>query len=117
MLMDLAQGQLAIAEYLVLTTFGHESGRRQSVELWFVAEHSRVLVLSGRGDRAGWVRNIAQHPQVEVRCGRSVQAGRAHIITDPEDAARARRLITCKYQPRANTQWADAALPIVIDLN
>jgi deazaflavin-dependent oxidoreductase (nitroreductase family) len=116
MLTDLAHGELAKADHCFLTTIGRASRCTQTVELWFAVHHDTVYLLSGSGERAEWVRNLARHPEVELEIGRVRRTGRARLITDPGEDARARRLLVCKYQPRASRAWGESALAIAIDL-
>jgi deazaflavin-dependent oxidoreductase (nitroreductase family) len=124
MLADLAHGDLAAADHCCLTTVGRESGRGQSVELWFAvhrdpgADRDTVYLLSRRGGRADWVRNLARTPEVEVSIGRSNWAGRARVVTDPAEDARARRLVMCKYRDRLPERafHSGAVLPVAVDL-
>lgn len=116
MLTDRAHRELAQASHLFLTTAGR-AGCTQTVELWFACDGDTAYVLSTRGAAADWVRNIDREPRVEVRIGRLTRAGHARRITDPDEAARAHRLIVCKYQPRSAPSWGTSTLPLAIDLD
>jgi deazaflavin-dependent oxidoreductase (nitroreductase family) len=122
MLADLAHGDLATADHCCLTTVGRRSGRSQCVELWFAVHHERdgdiLYLLSRRGAQADWVRNLTQTPEVEVRIGRTSWPGRARVVTEPAEDARARRLVRCKYQHRlpAAAFHAGPVLPVAIQL-
>lgn len=122
MLSDLAHSDLVTAEYCSLTTAGPRSGCSQCVELWFAVHHDTdgdtVYLLSRHGEEADWVRNLMRTPEVEVSIGRASWPGRAHIVTDPAEDARARRLVRNKYQyrvPQAAFQ-AVPVLPVAIQL-
>ena len=116
MLTDRAHSELAKADHLFLTTTGR-AGCTQTVELWFACHEDTVYVLSGRGAGADWVRNIDRDPRVELRIGRTTHTGRARCITEPDEGARAHRLIVCKYQPRSSAAWGTTPLPVAIDLD
>jgi deazaflavin-dependent oxidoreductase (nitroreductase family) len=122
MLADLAHGDLAAADHCCLTTVGRRSGRSQSVELWFAVHHDSegdiLYLLSRHGEAADWVRNLARTPEVEVRIGRSSWVGRARIVTEPGEDARARRLVRCKYQHRLPEAafHAGPVLPVAVQL-
>lgn len=116
MLTDRAHSELAKADHLFLTTTGR-AGCTHTVELWFACLDNTVYVLSGRGAAADWVRNIDRDPRVELRIGRVTHTGRARRITEPDEGARARRLIACKYQPHSLTARHTTPLPVAIDLD
>ena len=58
-----------------LTTTGRTSGRRHRIEIWYLLSRDNLYLLSGNGERADWVRNIAAHPEVTVEMPRSAQSG------------------------------------------
>jgi len=49
-----------------VTTIGRRSGRRHTIEIWYAELDGSVFLLSGHGDRADWVRNLAADPQAAV---------------------------------------------------
>lgn len=116
MLVDLAHGDLATARHCYLTTISHRTGGQQTVELWFAVYHDTLYLLSRSGERADWVRNLRRTPEVEIRIGHTVRSGTARVVTDTVEDGRARRLITCKYQPRASVRVPEL-LPIAVDLS
>lgn len=122
MFADLAHADLATADHCRLTTVGRRSGRSQCVELWFAVHHDTdgdtLYLLSRHGEQADWVRNLTRTPEVEVSIGHSSWRGRAHIVTDPAEDARARRLVRCKYQHRLPEAAFHAVpvLPVAIQL-
>jgi hypothetical protein len=56
---------------------------------------------------------------VQVRIGESNLEGRARIVTDAEEDARARRLLLAKYAAGYSgdlSEWGRTALPVAVDL-
>ena len=110
---------LASEQYCYLTTIGRRSGAPRQIEIWFGLEDSTVYMLSGGRDRSDWVRNLMREPRVKVRIGDSSFAGRARIVTDPEEDARARRLLLDKYAPAYGgdlSDWGERSLPVAVEL-
>lgn len=110
---------LAFEDYCYLTTTGRTSGKPREIEIWFGLEGSSVYMLSGGGDRSNWVRNLMKAPDVEVRIADRAFTGRARIVGNPDEGARARRLLFEKYSPAYSgdlSSWRDTALPIAVDL-
>lgn len=107
------------ATYVYLTTTGRRTGRPHTVEIWAAAHAGRLYVLSGRGERADWVRNLVKDPAVQVRVGDETRAGVARVVRDPEEDRLARRLLAAKYQGWREGQplstWARTALPVAIE--
>lgn len=107
------------ATYVYLTTTGRRTGRPHTVEIWAAAHAGRLYLLSGRGARADWVRNLVKNPAVRVRVGDETRAGVARVVRDPDEDALARRLLAAKYQGWREGQplsiWARTALPVAIE--
>jgi deazaflavin-dependent oxidoreductase (nitroreductase family) len=107
--------------YAWLTTTGRRSGRSRTVELWFVLAGRTVHFLAGGGEDAQWVRNADVEPDVAIRLGQRVYAGRARRPErgSPEDMSARHRMAT-KYQgwqPGAPlSRWAREALCVAVDL-
>jgi deazaflavin-dependent oxidoreductase (nitroreductase family) len=111
------------APFCYLTTTGRVSGRPHTIEIWFALEDRTLYLLSGGGDRSDWVRNLQASPEVTVRIGRRDApelAGRARLLGPGSDEdARARRLVTDKYQPGYGgdlSGWRRSSLPVAVDL-
>jgi len=51
-------GALGSDDYLYLTTTGRHSGNPHRVEIWFALSGATAYLLSGRGERSDWVRNL-----------------------------------------------------------
>jgi deazaflavin-dependent oxidoreductase (nitroreductase family) len=112
-------------EFAYLTTVGRRTGLPRTVEMWFAEDGVTVYMLAGGGRRANWVRNLLADPHVLVRAGgpREWRAdvpgtvtGRARLVEDPAEEARARRLVDGKYYGGQElTRWGRTALVVAID--
>jgi deazaflavin-dependent oxidoreductase (nitroreductase family) len=105
--------------YCYLTTIGRVSGEPREIEIWFGLEGSTLYMLSGGRERSDWVKNLRREPAVRVRIGERTFEGRARIVTDTEEDARARRLLLDKYSPRYGgdlSSWGREALPVAVDV-
>jgi deazaflavin-dependent oxidoreductase (nitroreductase family) len=110
---------LAEESYCYLTTTGRASGEPREIEIWFGLEGKTLYMLSGGGDRSDWVKNLIKTPAVTVRIADQTFEGSARRVSDPDEDARARRLLFDKYSPSYSgdlAQWRDTALPIAVDL-
>jgi deazaflavin-dependent oxidoreductase (nitroreductase family) len=105
-------------QFCYLTTAGRVTGRPHTIEIWFALQDDWTLyMLSGGGDRSDWVRNLRRNPQVVVRIGNVYFQGRARVVEDAEEDARARQLLVDKYGAgRDLTSWRRRALPVAVDL-
>ena len=74
---------------MALTTRGRSSGKARFAALEYRQHGSKVYILSGWGEQAHWVCNLEQNPQVTLRRGVRVQAGRAAIVRDRSEVFRA----------------------------
>lgn len=109
---------LADEPFCYLTTKGRVSGEPREIEIWFGLEASTLYMLSGGRDRSNWVRNLIATPAVTVRIGDRAFAGRARIVEDPDEDARARELLLAKYSPGYGgdlSGWGRTALPVAVD--
>lgn len=79
---------------------GRRSGRPREIGVWFTCLDGRYYLIAETGERAHWVQNLAEDPQVRVGLdGRELPA-RARVVdrvteTRLHDAAAA--LSTAKY--------------------
>ncbi len=75
-------------------------------------------MLSGNRDRSDWVRNLANHPAVNVRIDGQTYSGTASTIeTSSEEDSLARDLLFEKYQLDYEgdlTEWRQTALPVAV---
>jgi deazaflavin-dependent oxidoreductase (nitroreductase family) len=102
--------------YLYLTTTGRVSGEPREIEIWFGLDGDTAYLLSGGGERSNWVRNLLRESRVRVRIGEETFTGRARIVDDPDEDARARELVAGKYD-RLHSEWRRTALPVAVDLD
>ena len=106
-------------DFCYLTTIGRVTGRPYTIEIWFALRGNTMYLLSGRGAKADWVKNLQRTPAVTVRIHTIHFNGRGRIVQNPKEDVLARRLVVAKYQPRDNddlTEWGKTALPVAIDL-
>lgn len=111
---------LAAATYGYLTTTGRVTGEPHTVEIWFAVEGDTVYLLSGSGGHSDWCRNLRQDPAVTFRVRTEELPGTAREVTDPGEDAKARDLVTGKYQPGYGgdlTSWKRASAVFAIDLD
>ena len=112
---------LAAEDYCYLTTTGRVSGNPHEIEIWFGVRGSSIYLLSGGGRDSDWVKNLLKNPAVTVRIAKTIFAGTARLVTDPEEETTARYLLAEKYQEweegRTLSEWARTALVVGIDLN
>jgi deazaflavin-dependent oxidoreductase (nitroreductase family) len=110
---------LAGEDYCYLTTTGRVSGELREIEIWFGLEGSTVYMLSGGRDRSDWVKNLIREPAVSVRIADRTFAGRARLVSDADEDARARHLLLEKYRRGYGgdlSSRGETALPVAVDL-
>jgi deazaflavin-dependent oxidoreductase (nitroreductase family) len=107
-------------DYCYLTTTGRNSGKKRTVEIWFALEGDTLYLLSGGGDEAQWVKNLLVDDRATVRFGRKTYPGKARLVNDKEEDAKARRLLAAKYQGwepgKRLSGWANNSLAVAVDL-
>lgn len=107
-------------DFCYLTTKGRVSGNPHRIEIWFGVNGDSIFLLSGGGEGSDWVKNLKADPKVQVRIAKQNFTGVAHVVTDAEGDAMARRLLAAKYygwrQGKKLNDWARTALPIKIEL-
>jgi deazaflavin-dependent oxidoreductase (nitroreductase family) len=110
---------LADDDFCYLTTIGRRSGRPHTIEIWFALTGRALYLLSGGRDKADWVKNLQQHPAVQVRIRQQEFSGQARLITDGQEDGLARKLLYEKYTPRDSddlSDWSQVSLPVAIDI-
>ncbi len=110
---------LANESYCYLTTTGRVSDEPREIEIWFGLDGDTLYMLSGGRDRSNWVKNLIREPRVRVRLGDRELAGRARVVDDGEEDARARRLLLGSTAPATaatSSEWGETALPVAVDL-
>ena len=111
---------LASESYCYLTTTGRVSGEPREIEIWFGLDGDTLYMLSGGRDRSNWVKNLIREPQVTVRLGDRSFEGRARVVGEGDEDARARSLLLEKYSPGYGgdlSEWGETALPVAVDLD
>ena len=111
---------LASESYCYLTTTGRVSGEPREIEIWFGLDGDTLYMLSGGRDRSDWVKNLIREPEVSVRLGDRIFEGRARIVSNRDEDARARHLLLEKYSPGYGgdlSEWGGTALPVAVDLD
>lgn len=104
-------------DFCSVTTIGRRTGRPHTVEVWFAVHEDRLFIISSAD--ADWVRNAVADPRVIVRVGTETREGRARVVTDPAEAAIARRLLPQKYRTREEglEEWAEESTPVAVDFD
>jgi deazaflavin-dependent oxidoreductase (nitroreductase family) len=112
---------LSAEDYCYLTTTGRVTGNPHEIEIWFGAGENSIYLLSGGGRDSDWVKNLLRNPAVIVRIAKTVFAGTARLVADPEEELAARYMLAEKYQEweeeRTLSEWARTALVVGIDLH
>lgn len=106
-------------DYCYLTTTGWVSGEPREIEIWFGIEGETLYMLSGGRERSDWVKNLRRESAVRVRIAERAFEGRARVVADVEEDARARQVLLDKYSPRYSgdlSDWGQNALPVAVDL-
>jgi deazaflavin-dependent oxidoreductase (nitroreductase family) len=99
----------------VLVTTGRSSGEPREVILWFAVTGGRVVMLSGGGRRADWVRNLAADPRVRFRAADAEISGRARIVEGEAEDPEVRDAIAAKYGTTGLRTWLRESLPVVVE--
>ena len=106
-------------DFCYLTTTGRVTGKPHTIEIWFALEGRTLYMLAGSREKADWVRNIQQLPQVGMRIGPHQTSATGRIVTDAHEDTLARRLVVDKYSSRTSddlTEWGETALPVAVEL-
>jgi deazaflavin-dependent oxidoreductase (nitroreductase family) len=80
-----------------LTTTGRRSGQPHEIEIWFGVLESTLYLISGNGPTADWYQNLVADPHVTVRIGHESRAGRASVVSDPQERRRVGDMMGAKY--------------------
>jgi deazaflavin-dependent oxidoreductase (nitroreductase family) len=105
-------------DFCYLTTRGRRTGDPHEIEIWFALDGTTLYMLSGGRDRSDWVKNLLREPRVTVRIADRTFDGRARVVEDASEDARARELVFEKYAPTYSgdlTDWRQSSLPIAVD--
>ena len=91
-------------DYCYLTSRGRVTGNDHEIEIWYVREGDTIYLLAGAGGRSDWVRNLQADRRVTLRVGDVTSIAHSRVVTDPDEATRARTLVFDKYQPRNDVE-------------
>ena len=111
--------QFTDADYCYLTTTGRVSGKAHTIEIWFALSEKTLYLLSGGREKSDWIKNAQHTPDVQVKINETQFAGKARLVTTPEEDALARQLVLEKYASRSSddvTEWSRTSLPLAIDI-
>lgn len=105
-----------------ITTIGRVTGNPHEIEIWYaVAGDDQIFLMAGGRDRADWVKNLRERPELKVRINDQEFAGTATFIEGTDEDPRARESLAAKYQDwspgKQLSDWAKHSLPVVVDLN
>lgn len=81
---------------LTLTHYGRRSGKPYAVTIWFMVEGETIYLVTANRERQ-WPRNVAAHPEVELRIGGETFTGRAEALTEAAAIEHATDLMAAKY--------------------
>ena len=114
---------MAPDDYCYLTTTGRRTGRPHRIEIWYAladgAATESLYLLAGGGRSSDWVRNLLADGDVLVEVDGDSRRGRARVVDDADECARARSLVFSKYQPRYDgdlADWRERSLPVAVSL-
>ena len=99
-----------------LVTTGRRSGKPRAIEIWFAARGDLVYMLSGGGERAHWVQNLRQDPDVRLRIDGRTFHGRARVVQGEAADPVAREAVAAKYGRAGLEDWLRESLPVEIEL-
>jgi deazaflavin-dependent oxidoreductase (nitroreductase family) len=94
-------------QFLYLTSTGWKTGRRHTIEIWFVAYETHYYVVSELRERSHWVQNIQHNPAVTFRVSETTFEGTGRIIdpaAEPDLAAAVATRMDAKYE------WSDGLI-------
>jgi len=105
-------------DYCYLTTTGRRTGRPHRIEIWYAIDGSTLYLLAGGGRSADWVQNLMVDPSALLEVDGMERPVLARVLTDDQEAERARQLVYGKYAPRSDgdlSDWRDRPLPVALD--
>ena len=78
----------------VLRTHGRQTGKIREAALdYAAAPDGGIWIMAGWGAETRWYRNLVADPSVEVAIGRRTRRGTARTVTEPAEAAAAKRAV------------------------
>jgi len=118
MTVALDSSAVASEPYCSLTTIGRSSGKPHEIEIWFTMVAGMLMLISGGGPNADWVKNLVAEPVARVRIGDVRLAVRATLQpTDPDVRLTAATGLAEKYAGQFDDagSWVDAAFLVALD--
>lgn len=86
------------SQFLYLTTRGWKTGKKHTIEIWFVEYRQRYYVMSERRYKAHWVQNILHNQKIKFSLNNIISEGNARIISSaPVLAGEVQKLMKTKY--------------------
>jgi deazaflavin-dependent oxidoreductase (nitroreductase family) len=73
---------LAEEQYLYLTTVGRKTGLPREIEIWFMRLGGRFYLIAEKRERASWVQNIINNPQIKFRVGGQNFSGFGRVVDE-----------------------------------
>lgn len=98
--------------HCLLTTPGRITGRRHTVELWFVPAEGGAYLMSGSGGLTQWSLNLQAEEQGVLRIAEHSWLGRAAFLPDGEERTAVLAAFHAKYDPPGKNRtaaWARSA--------
>ncbi len=92
-----ALAQVANESTLEITTIGRKSGKPRTKPIWFVYDQGALYIQSGQEGKTHWYRNLQKNPQMQLKIGQLVLAGKAYFVTDTAEIERVHDLFRSKY--------------------
>ena len=83
--------------YCYLTTTGRRTGDPHEIEIWFGVHDGRLYMISGRREKADWVKNLRADPRVQIRVSRDQRPAEAKVVESSAEHP-ARYTIAAKYR-------------------
>ncbi|MCZ7546206.1 MAG: nitroreductase family deazaflavin-dependent oxidoreductase [Anaerolineae bacterium] len=84
---------------LVLSTRGRRTGLWRHVPVAYTRDGDDIYIVSSRGERADWYRNLEAHPEATLQIGNWRFAATAEFLTDQQDLRAMAEAIRA-YNPR-----------------
>ena len=74
-------------EEIQLAVKGRSSGKESSRPVWFVLKEHQLLLLSVKGTRTQWYKNISRDPWIKISIGSETYIGKAQPIRDQHEVS------------------------------
>ena len=92
--------RLIESQFLHLTTTGWRTGKQHRIEIWYVTHNEKYYIMSERGMKAHWVRNINHNPKISFSINNFKYEGEGRIIDSKNEsqlAAQVSEIMNAKY--------------------